>query len=47
MENLNQLVEEGLAAVEAAQDEAALDQIRVQYLGKKACCRSCRIARLI
>ncbi len=35
MENLNQLVEEGLAAVEAAQDEGALDQIRVQYLGKK------------
>ncbi|HCH24881.1 MAG TPA: phenylalanine--tRNA ligase subunit alpha [Oceanospirillaceae bacterium] len=35
MENLEQLVNEGLEAVTAAQDEAALDQIRVQYLGKK------------
>ena len=35
MENLNQLVKEGLLAVESTADETALDQIRVQYLGKK------------
>ncbi|MDP6968962.1 MAG: phenylalanine--tRNA ligase subunit alpha [Gammaproteobacteria bacterium] len=35
MENLKQLVNAGLEAVAAAQDETALDQIRVQYLGKK------------
>ena len=35
MENLNQLVQDSLAAVENADDLKALDQIRVEYLGKK------------
>jgi phenylalanyl-tRNA synthetase alpha chain len=35
MENLNQLVQDGLAAVEQASDLKALDLIRVEYLGKK------------
>jgi phenylalanyl-tRNA synthetase alpha chain len=35
MENLPQLVTEAKAAVAAANDQAALDQVRVQYLGKK------------
>lgn len=35
MEHLKQLVTEGLDAVVQAADEAALDQVRVQYLGKK------------
>ncbi|TGN39869.1 phenylalanine--tRNA ligase subunit alpha [Marinobacter confluentis] len=35
MENLDQLVQDGLAAVEQADDLKALDQIRVEYLGKK------------
>jgi phenylalanyl-tRNA synthetase alpha chain len=35
MENLDQLVQDGLAAVENASDLKALDQIRVEYLGKK------------
>ncbi len=35
MENLKQLVENGLAAVASAQDEKVLDLIRVEYLGKK------------
>ncbi|MDI9245059.1 phenylalanine--tRNA ligase subunit alpha [Marinobacter sp. CHS3-4] len=35
MENLDQLVQDGLAAVEKAEDLKALDQIRVEYLGKK------------
>jgi phenylalanyl-tRNA synthetase alpha chain len=35
MENLDQLVQDGLKAVEKAGDLKALDQIRVEYLGKK------------
>ncbi|MCL6415475.1 phenylalanine--tRNA ligase subunit alpha [Aestuariirhabdus sp. Z084] len=35
MEKLESLVAEGLKAVEDAADAAALDQVRVQYLGKK------------
>ena len=35
MEHLKQLVTDGLDAVVQAADEAALDQVRVQYLGKK------------
>ncbi len=35
MENLEQLVQDGLSAVEAADNLQALDQIRVEYLGKK------------
>ena len=35
MEQLKQLVTDGLDAVVQAEDEAALDQVRVQYLGKK------------
>tara|TARA_B110000503_G_scaffold71146_1_gene110540 strand:+ start:331 stop:1338 length:1008 start_codon:yes stop_codon:yes gene_type:complete len=35
MEQLKQLVTDGLDAVVQAVDEAALDQVRVQYLGKK------------
>ncbi|MDE1462983.1 phenylalanine--tRNA ligase subunit alpha [Spartinivicinus poritis] len=35
MENLNALVAAALADVSSAADEAALDQVRVQYLGKK------------
>jgi phenylalanyl-tRNA synthetase alpha chain len=35
MENLKQLVQDGLAAVEGADNLQALDQIRVEYLGKK------------
>ena len=35
MENLEQLVQDGLNAVESANDLQALDQIRVEYLGKK------------
>ena len=35
MQHLKQLVTDGLEAVAQAADEAALDQIRVQYLGKK------------
>lgn len=35
MENLEQLVADGIAAVDAAQDAASLDQVRVDYLGKK------------
>lgn len=35
MENLEQLVEDGLKAVAAADSLQALDQIRVEYLGKK------------
>jgi len=35
MEHLKQLVTDGLDAVAQAADEAALDQVRVQYLGKK------------
>ena len=35
MEQLKQLVTDGLDAVVQAADEAALDQVRVQYLGKK------------
>ena len=35
MENLEQLVQDGLAAVEQADSLQALDQIRVEYLGKK------------
>jgi len=35
MENLPQLVAEAKAAVSAAQEQSALDQVRVQYLGKK------------
>jgi phenylalanyl-tRNA synthetase alpha chain len=35
MENLEQLVQDGLAAVDKADSLQALDQIRVEYLGKK------------
>ena len=35
MQHLKQLVTDGLDAVAQAADEAALDQVRVQYLGKK------------
>lgn len=35
MENLDQLVQEGLKAVAKAEDLKTLDQIRVEYLGKK------------
>ena len=35
MENLEQLVQDGLRAVAAADSLQALDQIRVEYLGKK------------
>ena len=35
MQHLTQLVTDGLEAVAQAADEAALDQVRVQYLGKK------------
>ena len=35
MENLEALTQQALAAVSAAQDVAALDQVRVQFLGKK------------
>lgn len=35
MENLPQLVAEAKAAVSTAKEQSALDQIRVQYLGKK------------
>ncbi|MDX1633820.1 MAG: phenylalanine--tRNA ligase subunit alpha [Marinobacter sp.] len=35
MENLEQLVQDGLAAVEKADSLQALDQVRVDYLGKK------------
>ncbi|MBN7769684.1 phenylalanine--tRNA ligase subunit alpha [Marinobacter daepoensis] len=35
MENLKQLVQDGLSAVEKADNLQALDQIRVEYLGKK------------
>ena len=35
MENLEQLVEKAIAAVESADNAASLDQVRVDYLGKK------------
>lgn len=35
MENLDQLVQDGLTAVEKADDLKALDHIRIEYLGKK------------
>ncbi|MCM0611428.1 phenylalanine--tRNA ligase subunit alpha [Marinobacter sediminum] len=35
MENLEQLVQDGLVAVDSADSLQALDQIRVEYLGKK------------
>lgn len=35
MENLEILTQQAMAAIEQAQDIAALDQVRVQYLGKK------------
>ena len=35
MQHLKQLVTDGLTAVAQAADETALDQVRVQYLGKK------------
>jgi len=35
MQHLKQLVTDGLEAVAQSADEAALDQVRVQYLGKK------------
>ena len=35
MENLEALTQQALAAVNEAQDVAALDQVRVQFLGKK------------
>ena len=35
MENLDNIVTSALSAVEAASDAAALDEVRVQYMGKK------------
>ena len=35
MENLEALTQQALEAVNQAQDTAALDQVRVQFLGKK------------
>ena len=35
MENLKQLVQDGLAAIASAENLQALDHIRVEYLGKK------------
>ena len=35
MENLEALTQQALDAVAASSDMAALDQVRVQYLGKK------------
>ena len=35
MEDLEKLVEQALAAIQAAGDHQALDQVRVEYLGKK------------
>ena len=35
MENLNQILADALAAVAASENEAGLDEVRVQYLGKK------------
>ena len=35
MENLESLVDQAQAAIEQSQDEQGLDQVRVQYLGKK------------
>ncbi len=35
MENLASLTDEALKAVDASSDVAALDQVRVEYLGKK------------
>ncbi len=35
MENLDALVSQALEAVQSAEDINALEQIRVQYLGKK------------
>lgn len=35
MENLNQILADALAAVAASDNEAGLDEVRVQYLGKK------------
>ena len=35
MENLDALVSQALEAVQHSQDITALEQIRVQYLGKK------------
>ena len=34
MENVNRIVAEGIAAVEAAQDFNTLEQIKARYLGK-------------
>ena len=34
MENVNRIVAEGIAAIEAAQDFYALEQIKARYLGK-------------
>ena len=34
MENVNRIVAEGIAAIEAAQDFNALEQIKARYLGK-------------
>lgn len=36
LSDLDTLKTEALAALEAAQDEAALEAVRVNYLGKKA-----------
>ena len=37
MDNLEDLVAKALALVEEAKDEASLEAIRVEYLGKKRC----------
>lgn len=35
MDNLQQILNEALGAVDASENESALDEIRVHYLGKK------------
>ena len=37
MDNLEELVQKALQQIEAVNDEASLDAVRVQYLGKKGC----------
>ena len=41
MENLSAITDEALAKVEQAQDFAQLDQVRVDYLGKRASSLPC------
>ena len=37
MDNLEELVQKALQEINAVSDEASLDAVRVQYLGKKGC----------